>query len=92
MGTISKTVQHHMESFWHKPMSLDELMQCGYGDVADYFCERDMKYRITEFKVPAVVKPQTVTTAATPSSIAFGKLMQTLQIIPGQSQMLQVTS
>ena len=47
---------------------------------------------MTELKVPAVVKPQTDTTAATLSPTTFGELMQVLDIIPGQSQMLQVTS
>ena len=46
----------------------------------------------TELKVPAVVKPQTDTTAATPSPTTFGELMQVLDIVPGQSQMPQVTS
>jgi len=32
MGTISKMVQHHMESFWQKQMRLDELTQPGWGD------------------------------------------------------------
>jgi len=43
-------------------------------------------------KVPAVVKPQTDTTAATPSPSPFVELMQVLDIVPGQSQMPQVTS
>jgi len=51
-----------------------------------------MKYGMTELNVPAVVKPQTDTTAATPSPTTLGELMQVLDIVPGQSQMLQVTS
>jgi len=35
MGTISKMVQHRMESFWQKQMRLDELTQPGWGDIAD---------------------------------------------------------
>jgi len=81
-----------MESFRQKQMRLDELMQPGWGDKADYFCQRDMKYRMTELKVPAVVKPPTDTTPATTSLTTFGELMQDLNIIPGLSQMLQVTS
>jgi hypothetical protein len=38
------------------------------------------------------VKPQTITTAATPLPTTFGELMQDLDIIPGQSQMLQLMS
>jgi len=43
MGTISKTVQHRMESFPQKQMRLDQLTQPGWGDAADYLRERDMK-------------------------------------------------
>jgi len=42
--------------------------------------------------VLAVVKPQTETTAATPSPITLGELMQVLDIGRGQSQVPQVTS
>jgi hypothetical protein len=37
MGTISKTVQYHMESICQKQMRLHELTQPGWGDVANYF-------------------------------------------------------
>jgi len=47
MGTISKTVQHRMESFRQKQIRLDQLTQPGWGDTADYFRERDMKYGTT---------------------------------------------
>ena len=43
MGTISKTVQHRMESFRMKQMRLDQLTQPGWRDAADYFCERERK-------------------------------------------------
>jgi len=92
MGTIPKMVQHRVESFWQKLMKLDEPMQPGWGDAAAYFHERDMKYGRTELMVPAVVKPQTDTTAATPSPTPFAELMQVLDIVPGQSQMPQVKS
>jgi hypothetical protein len=92
MGTISKTVQHRMESFAQKQLRLDELKQPGWGDVADYFRERDMQFRTAELKIPAVGKPQEDSTAATPSPTTFGELMQALDIVPGQSQMPQVTS
>jgi len=87
MGTISKMVQHHMESFRQKQLRLDELTQRGCGDAADYFCKGDMKYGTTELKIPAVGKPQEDSTAATPSPTTFGELMQALDIVPGQSQM-----
>jgi hypothetical protein len=51
-----------------------------------------MKYGMTDLKVLAVVKPQTDTTAVTPARTTFGDLMQRLDIVPGQSQMLQVIS
>jgi len=92
MGTISKTVQHCIESFRQKQMSLDELRQPGWGDAADYIRQRDMKNGTTELNIPAVGKPQTDSTAATPSPKTFGELMQVLDIVPGQSQMPQVTS
>jgi len=92
MGTISKMVQHRMESFRQKQMRVDELTQPGWENAADYFRERDMKYGTTELKVPAVGKPQTDSTVATPSPTTFGEHMQALDIVPGQSQMPQVTS
>jgi hypothetical protein len=58
MDKISKTVQHRMESFWQKQMRLDELTQPGWGDTADSFRERDMKYGMTKLKVPAVGSPK----------------------------------
>jgi len=92
MGTIPKTVQHRMESFRQKQMRLEQLSRLGWGDVADYFGERDMKYRTTELKVPAVLKPVTDSTAVTASMTTFGQHMQALDNVPGQSQMPQVTS
>jgi len=92
MGTISKTVLHRMESFQQKQLRLDELTQPGWGDAVDFFREREMKHGTTELKIPAVGKPQEDSTAATPSPTTFGELMQALNIVPGQSQMPQVTS
>jgi len=92
MGTISKTVQLRMESFRQKQIKLDELTHLGWGEAADYFHKRDMKYGTTELTVPAVVKPQTDSTAPAPSLTTFGELMQGLDIVPGQSQMPRVTS
>ena len=90
-GTISKMVKHHMENFRQMRMRLDKLIQPEWGDMADYFHDRDMKYGMTELQVPAVRQPQTDTTAATPSLTTFGGSMQALDNVPGQSQMLQVT-
>jgi len=92
MGTISETVQHRMESFRKKQIWLHERTQPGWRDLADDFRDRHLKYGTTELEVPAVMKPETDTTAATPSPTPFGELMLVLDIVPGQSQMLQVTS
>jgi len=92
MGTITKTIQDRMESFRQKQRRLDELTQPGWGDAANYFRERDMRYGTAELKVPAVVKPQIETTAATPSPITVGENMQTPEIVRGQSEMPAVTS
>ena len=91
MGTISKTVQHRMESFGQKQLRIDKLTQPGWRDIANYFRERNMKYGTAKLMVPAVVKPQTDTAAATPLLTTFGDLMQIVDIIPGQSQMPQGT-
>jgi len=81
MGTITKTVQHRMESFRQKQMRLDELAQPGWGDAANYCRERDMRYGTAELMVPAVVKPQIDSTTATPSPITVGEHMQTPEIV-----------
>jgi hypothetical protein len=80
-GTITKTVQHHIENFRHNQMRLDKLTQPGWGDAANYFRERDMKYRTAELKLLAVGKPQIDTTAATPSPMTVGEHMQTPEIV-----------
>jgi hypothetical protein len=73
MGTITKTVQHCMESFRQKQMRLDELTQPGWGDAANYCRERDKRYGTAESKVPGVIKPQIDTTIVTPSLITVGE-------------------
>jgi len=72
MGTCSKLVQHRMESFRQKQMRSDELTHPGWGDAVNYIHGREMKYGTAELNVPAVVKPQIVMTAATPSSGTSG--------------------
>jgi len=56
MGKIPKTVQHCMERFRQKQKKLDELTEPGWGDVADYFPERDERSGSTALTVPAVVQ------------------------------------
>jgi hypothetical protein len=81
-----------MASFRQKQMRLDELIQPGWADAANYFHERDIRYGTAELKVPAVIKPQKDMTAATPSPTTVGDTMQTLEIVRGQSEMPAVTS
>jgi hypothetical protein len=92
MGTMSKMVQHRMDSFQQKQLRLDELTQPGLGDAANYFHERDMKYGTAKLKVPAVVKPQKDMTAATTYPTTVGEHMQTLDIFQGQMEMPAVIS
>jgi len=92
MGTISNTVQHGMESDRQNQRRVDDLTRPGQGNAADYICDKDMKYGMTELKNLAVVKPQTDTTGATPSPASFGELLQAPANIPWQSRMPQVTS
>jgi len=86
MGTLSKTVQPHMESVQQKPMRHDEFTQRGWQDTADFISDRNMWYVTAELMVPVVVEPQTHTTAATPSRTSFRELLQTLDIVPRQSR------
>jgi len=92
MGTITKTVQQHMESVLQKQMKLDELTQPGSEDTADYFCERDKKYGTCELRVPAVIQQQTNDDIPAPLPTTFGELMESLDIVPGISQRPQGTS
>ena len=92
MGTISNTVQRRMERFRRKQIKLDKLTQPSWGDMANYFRETDKKYRTTELKVPAVVQSQREEDATCFAPTTFGEPMETLDSIPGKSQMPQVTS
>ena len=92
IGTISKSVQQCQQRFRQKEISHDELMHQGRGDEADSFFERDMKYWTAEFMVPAVLKPQTEKVPPAPEPMTFWDLMETLDIIPGQSSMPQGVS
>jgi hypothetical protein len=92
LSRITKTVQHRMESLLPKQMRLDQLTQPGWGDAANYFSQRDMRYGTAELKVLAVVKPQMDTTAATPSPITVAVHMQTPEIVQGRLEMPAVTS
>ena len=67
IDTICKMAQQHMESFRQNLMRHCKLIQPGEGDVAECFCERDMKCWTAQMTIPAVIIPQTDPTASTPS-------------------------
>ena len=92
MGTISKTVQHRMETVRQQQIKLDESTQSGWEDLGDYFCERDKNYGTTELKVPAVVEWQREEDATCFASMTFGEPMETIVSVPRKWQKLQVTS
>jgi hypothetical protein len=92
MGTITKMVHQHMERFRKKHMKLDELTQPGWEDAADYFNEQDKKYGTFELRVLAVVPPHPDDDTLAPPPTTFGELMESLDIVPGISQMPQGTS
>jgi len=62
-----------MARFWQKKMSLDELMQPGWWDAADYIRERDIRYRMATLNVPVVVKLHAGKLVAAPAPITFGE-------------------
>jgi hypothetical protein len=92
MGTISKTVQYHMQSFWQKLIRLEELTQRACVNAENYFHESDIKYGTAELNLPAVVKPQIDRTAATPSLTTCREHRQNVDIFRGQSQMPPLTT
>jgi hypothetical protein len=85
-------VQQCLERFRQKQMTIDELTQPGWEDVADYFRERDTKYGTSTLRVPAVVKQQTEVNTPTPVPTTIGESLECLDIIPGILQLPQGTS
>jgi len=92
IGTISKTVQQHMERFRPKKMKSDKLTQPGWGDATDYFHEGEKLYGTSELRVPAVIKLQMAEKAAVPAPTIFEELMECLDIFRWILQMQQGTS
>jgi len=82
MGTIIKTVKQRMERFRQKQMNVDELIQPGWEDVADYLRERDMLYGTSELRVPSVVQPQTNDDTPLHPLTTFAELKGCLDIVP----------
>jgi len=91
MGTMYKTVHQHMERFRLKQMKLDESTQQGRGDTVEYFHEKDREYCTAKSIVPVVVQLQTAKDAAASAPTTFGERVETLNFIPGKSQMLHKT-
>jgi hypothetical protein len=89
MGTITKTVQQHMERFRQKQMKLDKLAQPGWEDAADYIRERDKKYGTSELRVLAVVQPHGNHDTLAPPPTTFGKCTENRDIVPRITQMPQ---
>jgi hypothetical protein len=73
-------------------MMLDKQPQPEWEDAADYFRERDKKYGASELWVAAGILPQTKDDAPAPLPTTFGERMESLDIVPGISQMPQGTS
>ena len=73
-------------------MKQDELTQPAWGDTADNIHEGETKYGTTNFKIPTVVQLQTADNAASSGALTFGESMETLNSIPGKSQILRLTS
>jgi len=76
-----------MARFRQKLMKLDELTPPGWEDTADYIRENNQLYSIAELWVPAVITPQTEDDEVAPAPTSFGELMDSLDIVPGISQM-----
>ena len=73
-------------------MKRDELTQPEWGHAPNYLRERDKRYRTTGLKDSAVVDPQSDEVVASPAPTTFVELMECVDIVPRQSQMLQLTS
>ena len=56
-------------------MKLDKLTQPGWGDAADYFNGKDMKYGTSILRVVAVIILQMNDDAGAPAHTSFGELM-----------------
>jgi len=92
MGTISNAIQQRMQRNKQQQMELDELTQPGLGHTPAYFGGRQMKYRLAQLKIAAVVKPRADDVGTAPAQTTIGKLIEPRDIIPRISQMPQGTS
>jgi len=90
--TISKIVVHPMVHLWLILIKLDELAEQDWGDTADWFRNSDKKHVTTEFNISAVVQSPSEDDAHSSGPLTVGEPMETVDIIPRKSQMLQLTS
>jgi hypothetical protein len=91
MGTITKTVQYHMERSQQKTMKLDELAHPGWDDSADYFHALAKMFRTSETRVPAGAQRRQNEDTSAPPPATFGQLMENIGIVSGMSQTPQWT-
>lgn len=92
VGTISKIVQQCIDRYWQNQRKLDELTQLGWGDAANNFREKDKKYGKTELKFLATFNSEIKKVAAASAPTTFRELIESLDIVPGEMQLLQGTS
>jgi hypothetical protein len=76
MGTITKTVQQHIERFRQKHMKVDELTHPGWDNATNSFCVGDKKYGTSELMVPAVIQQQTNDDTSPYPPKPFGDLIE----------------
>jgi len=92
MGTFTKMDNQRMVRFRQKQIKLDELTQPGWEDATDNFPEGDKKDGTSQLRVLAFVQLQTDGDVGAPAPTSFGEHMEIRKIVPGISQMPQVTS
>jgi len=85
IGTITNTVQQHMDWFRLKQMKLDVFTQPGLEGAAEYFHERYKMYGTSKLNVPAIVQPYMDDDAVARVPTTFGELMESLEIVLGIS-------
>ena len=92
MGTITKTVQLHMERFRQQEKKVEELTQPGSQEAAYYLREIDGKHGTSGLWVPAVFGAHRIDDAASLAATTIGELVECLDSLPGIAQMPPGTS
>jgi hypothetical protein len=73
-------------------MMPDELTQPGCGDAANYIFKKDKKYSSTKLKVTTVIQPQSAYDATSSGPTIVDECMETIDCLPLESEMSQLTS